>query len=81
MRRFFVLLPLVLMAAAGHHPKHAIELWQRMAESSRGAPPEWMSTHPSHESRIHDLEKLQEEAMPFYNRARQKHPDQPLPLP
>jgi predicted Zn-dependent protease len=71
---------LILMAAAGHHPKHAIELWQRMAEASRGAPPEWMSTHPSHESRIAELEKLQSEAMPFYERARQKQPDRPLPL-
>jgi len=72
---------LILMAAAGHHPKHAIELWQRMAENSRGAPAEWMSTHPSHETRIADLERLQEEAMPFYNRARQKQPDRPMPMP
>lgn len=71
---------LVLMAAAGHHPKHAIELWQRMAESSKGAPAEWMSTHPSHATRIADLEKLQSEAMPFYERARQKQPDRDLPL-
>jgi predicted Zn-dependent protease len=72
---------LILMAAAGHHPKHAIELWQRMAEASKGAPAEWMSTHPSHETRISDLEKLQSEAMPFYERARQKQPDRPLPMP
>jgi len=71
---------LILMAAAGHHPKHAIELWQRMAKASRGAPPEWMSTHPGHETRIRDLERLQEEAMPFYERAHQKQPDRPLPL-
>jgi len=72
---------LILMAAAGHHPKHAIELWQRMAEASKGAPAEWMSTHPSHETRISDLERLQSEAMPFYERARQRQQDRPLPMP
>jgi metalloendopeptidase OMA1, mitochondrial len=71
---------LILMAAAGHHPKHAIDLWQRMAKSGRGGPPEWMSTHPSHGTRIHDLEMLQAEAMPFYERAREKQPDRPLPV-
>jgi metalloendopeptidase OMA1, mitochondrial len=71
---------LILMAAAGHHPKHAIELWQRMAKAGRGGPPEWMSTHPSHESRIRDLEELQKEALPFYERAPEKQPDRPLPV-
>src|SRR5205823_10682482 len=65
---------LILMAAAGHHPKHAVELWQRMEENTRGGTPEWMSTHPSHGTRIADLERLQQEALPFYNRARQKQP-------
>jgi hypothetical protein len=38
-----------------------------------------MSTHPSHERRIADLEKLLDEAMPFYERASPKIPDRPLP--
>ena len=70
---------LILMAAAGHHPRHAIDLWERMARASRGAPPEWMSTHPSHETRIRRLQELQSEAMPFYERASEKQPDRPLP--
>jgi metalloendopeptidase OMA1, mitochondrial len=71
---------LILMAAAGHHPKHSIELWQRMARAGRGAPPEWMSTHPGHETRIRRLEELQPEAMPFYDRAATKQPDRRLPV-
>jgi Zn-dependent protease with chaperone function/guanyl-specific ribonuclease Sa len=72
---------LILMAAAGRDPHKAIEFWQRMAKTSQGGqPPPFMSTHPSHERRIQDLEAALGEAMPFYNRAPQKIPDRPLPL-
>lgn len=48
----------LLMAAAGYDPREAIRFWERMAKVSGGrSPPEFMSTHPSHETRIHDLEK------------------------
>ena len=44
---------LTYMARAGYDPREAIGFWQRMAEASGGgAPPEFMSTHPSHGSRI-----------------------------
>lgn len=47
---------LILMAIAGYNPEKAIEFWQRMsAASGGGAPPEFMSTHPSHETRIQNL--------------------------
>src|SRR5262249_26789877 len=49
--------------------------------ASRGRkPPEFMSTHPSDQRRIQDLERLLTEAMPFYERAEPKIPDRPLPL-
>jgi metalloendopeptidase OMA1, mitochondrial len=72
---------LLLMAAAGRDPHKAIEFWQRMAKTNRGGqPPAFMSTHPSHERRIQDLEDLLSEAMPFYDRAPRKIPDRRLPL-
>lgn len=45
-----------LMAEAGFNPNESIRLWQNMAAASgRGQPPELLSTHPSHASRIQDL--------------------------
>jgi metalloendopeptidase OMA1, mitochondrial len=70
---------LILMAAAGRDPHEAIEFWKRMAKAGGGQPMEFMSTHPSHERRIADLERLLDEAMPFYERAAHKVPDRPLP--
>lgn len=58
----------VLLAAdAGYDPREAIQLWQRMGEMSGGkSPSEFMSTHPSHETRIQQLEEWMAEAMPIY---------------
>jgi hypothetical protein len=71
---------LILMAAAGRDPHAAIDFWKRMAQTNRsGQPMEFLSTHPSHERRIADLERLLDEAMPFYERASRKVPDRPLP--
>jgi len=50
---------LYLMAIAGYNPDEAAELWKRMKANSGGqAPPEFLSTHPSNDSRIANLEKL-----------------------
>lgn len=38
---------LMLMAEACYDPRGAIGLWERMEKSQKGAPPEWLSTHPS----------------------------------
>jgi len=72
---------LLLMAVAGRDPHKAVEFWQRMGQANRGRkPPEFMSTHPSDQRRIQDLERLLGEAMPFYERASPHVPDEPLPL-
>jgi len=60
-------LGLIFMAMAGYDPHAAVPFWQRMAESSGGGkPPEIMSTHPSDETRIANLQKLMPEAMTYY---------------
>ncbi|PAR34763.1 M48 family metallopeptidase [Vibrio metoecus] len=49
-------LGLALMAKAGFDPAQSIELWKNMAKASGGKqPPELLSTHPSHNTRIADL--------------------------
>jgi predicted Zn-dependent protease len=64
---------LTYMARAGYDPREAIGFWQRMAESSGGgAPPEFLSTHPSHGTRIEQLKELMPQAMSEYEKAR-KH--------
>lgn len=46
-----------LMAKAGFNPAESVTLWQKMAQASQGAQPaEFLSTHPSHETRIEDLQ-------------------------
>lgn len=70
----------VLLAAdAGYDPREAIHIWERMAAASEGAPPEFMSTHPSHETRISDLKDWMPEAMAIYEGA-PKAGVAPLPI-
>ena len=57
---------LVLMAKAGYDPREALSFWQRMAESSEGEPPEFLSTHPSHSTRIEDIRRHMPEALAAY---------------
>lgn len=61
---------LQIMAIAGYNPDEAAELWKRMKASAGGnAPPEFLSTHPSNDTRINNLEKwaplAKEEAAKF----------------
>jgi len=50
---------LILMAIAGYNPEEAAELWKRMKANNGGkTPPQFLSTHPSNDSRIANLTKL-----------------------
>lgn len=45
-----------IMAQAGFNPKESVNLWLKMAEASNGeTPPEFLSTHPAHDTRIQEL--------------------------
>lgn len=46
---------LQIMAIAGYNPDEAAELWKRMKAAGGQAPPEFLSTHPSNETRIANL--------------------------
>jgi predicted Zn-dependent protease len=61
---------LELMARAGYDPNAAITLWQKMGKLSQGGPPEFLSTHPSGESRIRDLEAAVPRVLPLYQAAK-----------
>jgi predicted Zn-dependent protease len=63
------LVGLDLAARAGYDPRAAISLWQKMMEANKGAPPEFMSTHPSGPSRIQDIERVLPKVLPLFERA------------
>lgn len=53
---------LTLMAIAGYDPIEAAHLWVRMKEKGGGAPPEFLSTHPSSDKRINNIKAWVPEA-------------------
>lgn len=61
---------LELMARAGYDPNAAVSLWQKMGKVGGGGPPEFLSTHPSGESRIRDLQASIPRVQPLYQQAR-----------
>jgi predicted Zn-dependent protease len=61
-------LGLLIAADAGYDPRTSIDLWTRMASQS-GAPPEFLSTHPSENTRIKRLQKMMPKAMKLYQAA------------
>jgi len=78
-----------LAARAGYDPRAAVSLWQKMAAgpaasaSSQGGaarsasqPPEWLSTHPSHDRRIEEIRGKLDKVLPLFARARGFTPDE-----
>jgi predicted Zn-dependent protease len=59
-------LGLIIMAMAGYDPHAAIEVWQRMAQQGGAGTPEFLSTHPSDQTRIRELTAKLPEAMGYY---------------
>lgn len=59
-----------LSARAGFNPYGAVSIWEKMARASNGEPPQWLSTHPSHQSRLSDLRDYAARVMPIYEASR-----------
>lgn len=59
-----------LMAKAGFDPRQSITLWQKMDQASQGQSIEFLSTHPSHSTRIQDLSQHMPNAMGLFQQAR-----------
>jgi predicted Zn-dependent protease len=57
---------LIFAAMAGYNPQEAIAFWQRMSSVGGAKPPEFLSTHPSDESRMRKLKQFMPEAMKYY---------------
>ena len=62
-------LGLLMSARAGYRPEAGVSLWQKMMSASKGAPPQFLSTHPSGDSRIRDIEARLPRTQPEYERA------------
>jgi predicted Zn-dependent protease len=61
-----------LAARAGHDPRAAVNVWEKMAKAADGAPPEILSTHPAPATRIADLKVYAARVMPLYEQARNR---------
>ena len=59
-----------LAARAGYDPRAGVSLWQKMSAANKGAPPQWLSTHPSGSTRIGDIEVNLPNVLPLYERAK-----------
>lgn len=59
-------LGLIFMAMAGYDPAAAVDFWSRMAASGGEKPPELLSTHPSDERRIRQIQSHLPEAQAYY---------------
>ncbi len=59
-----------LMARAGFDPRESVRLWENMAKLGDSGTPGFLSTHPSHDTRIRDLQKGMDAAVALYEEAR-----------
>ncbi|NHQ87130.1 M48 family metallopeptidase [Iodobacter sp. HSC-16F04] len=66
---------LELAARAGYKPQAAVSLWQKMAAASKGQPAEFLSTHPSNQTRIQDLQAKIPAVQSLYDAAARKYPN------
>jgi len=59
-----------LAARAGYDPYAAISLWEKMGRASGSSTPQWLSTHPSNETRLSDLRVYADRVKPLYKGGR-----------
>jgi len=61
-----------LAARSGYDPRAAVTLWQKMQKEGKSQPPQFLSTHPSHATRINDLKGYAAKVLPLYEAASAK---------
>jgi predicted Zn-dependent protease len=71
------LIGMEIAARAGYDPEAGITLWQKMAQVARGAPPTWLSTHPSNEDRVRRMKAAMKDVAKLYERAKANRPPAP----
>jgi len=59
---------LVFMALAGYDPSKSIEFWERMSKANGTQIPQWLSSHPSDQTRINELKAWLPEALKYYKK-------------
>jgi predicted Zn-dependent protease len=59
-----------IAARAGYDPRSGVTLWQKMSAASKGAPPQWLSTHPSGNTRIEEIQANLPKVLPLYERSK-----------
>jgi predicted Zn-dependent protease len=59
-----------IAARAGYDPRAGVTLWQKMSAANKGAPPQWLSTHPSGNTRIEEIQANLPKVMPLFERAK-----------
>ncbi|WP_330925034.1 M48 family metallopeptidase [Candidatus Sororendozoicomonas aggregata] len=64
------LMGLELMARAGFNPQAAVTLWEKMSKVGGNQPPEFMSTHPNHDTRINGLAAAVHKVNALYQQAK-----------
>ncbi len=58
-----------LVARAGYDPRAGVAVWRKMAMLEKSAPPQWLSSHPSGNNRIAQIQKTLPQVMPVYAKA------------
>ncbi len=67
---------LELAARAGYDPRAGVALWQKMGQAAKGAPPQWLSSHPADANRIAGIQRRLPAVLPLYAQAVGKPVDQ-----
>jgi predicted Zn-dependent protease len=55
-----------LAARSGYDPRAGVSLWNKMIQANKGAPPQFLSTHPSGPTRIAEIEAKLPKVQPLY---------------
>jgi len=76
------LIGMELAARAGYDPAAGISLWKKMSAAARGAPPQWLSTHPAGDTRIKLIQDNLKDVVALYERAKAARASgAPMPMP